>query len=195
MSDENQSTVELVEFTIKDLTLKIEAPYEEGHQISAGEASALNQLLRENTRNNLAKKVEELMDKNEWTVEEVRSDPEKLAQFQTIVDTYVEKYEFGERSGGGRISDPVEAKAMERAREVVRSKIVETGFKVSEYKASEISALAKQVLDGPLGEGIREKARADVEETRKLAEASIDIPLIRKDKPKAEAEEAQPDAE
>lgn len=195
MSDENQSTVELVEFTIKDLTLKIEAPYEEGHQISAGEASALNQLLRENTRNNLAKKVEELMDKNEWTVEEVRSDPEKLAQFQTIVDTYVEKYEFGERLGGGRISDPVEAKAMERAREVVRSKIVEAGFKVSEYKASEISALAKQVLDGPLGEGIREKARADVEETRKLAEATIDIPLIRKDKPKAEAEEAQPDAE
>lgn len=83
------STTPRVEFTISNEQFTIAVCISAGHPCTEGEAEALNQLLRENVRNNLTGKV------NAGKVDFVT---------QEMVDSYVAGYEFGVRSTGPKRS-------------------------------------------------------------------------------------------
>ena len=76
-----------VPFVIQGKTFLVYQPYVEGHVNTAGESSALNQTLAENTRNNLASEAKE----------------GKLTQ--TRVNEYITGYNFGVSSGRGPSTD------------------------------------------------------------------------------------------
>ena len=150
-------------YTIQKGVFSVPMPYIEGHICTGGEADALNQTLAENVRNNLATKLDEKM--SALSDEERRTlatlNPELYAQLQAEVDGYVEGYEFGRRSGGGRIADPIEAEAMRLATTAIRGAITAKGLKIKEIGAERINELARDLLERDAT--IRERAKTLVE--------------------------------
>lgn len=144
------------QITIQKRTFNVPNPYEEGHQITAGEAGALNQVFHENVRNNLAKKISELDD----------------AAAQAAVDAYVESYKFGERTGGGGgPRDPVKVEAMRIARELVKKAILKAGRKIEDFGAKAISERAAVELEKH--PEWTEQAKERVAAMRETADASL----------------------
>lgn len=142
-----------VEFTIGGRIFQVPEPFAEGHTLTEGQADALNQVLRENVRNNLAKK-------------------EDLTQAD--IDDYVEKYEFGVRTGGGgRVVDPIMREALtmavDKIKEAIRSR---SDLRLSDYKAADITGLAKQYLDKH--PEVIEEARSIVERKQRVADATLE---------------------
>lgn len=78
-----------VEFTIAETVVTIPTVFVAGHPCTEGEAEALNQLLRENVRNNVAGKIK--AGKVDFVT-------------QPMVDEYVTDYEFGVRATGPKRS-------------------------------------------------------------------------------------------
>jgi hypothetical protein len=142
---------DLATITIAGHPFTVPSRYEEGHELTAGEASALNQTLRENVRNNLAKK-------------------EGLTQEQ--VNEYATHYEFGVRTpGAGRQSDPVMAEAMRLAKALLKDKLKAAGKKAD---ADAINEAAKNLLShAQYGPPIMEKAKARVAEAQSIASAEL----------------------
>jgi hypothetical protein len=163
MTDVATITIAGHPFTIADR-------YEEGHELTAGEASALNQTLRENVRNNLAKK-------------------EGLTQ--DAVNDYAAKYEFGVRTpGAGRQSDPVMAEAMRLAKALLKDKLKAAGKKAD---GDAITEAAKNLLShAQYGPPIMEKAKARVAEAQSIASAELGdiINSIPEKQPEAPAQAA-----
>lgn len=118
--------------------LVIKQPFKEGHTCTGPEAHVLNQTMVENTRNNLRTSVEEAKEKGA-----------SLADVQQLVDEYLVKYEFGARTGGGRIADPIKAQAMEEARKKIRKAFIKQGRRLKEITSEEINKRAQALLDHP----------------------------------------------
>ncbi len=147
------------QITIAGHSFNVPVRYEEGHELTAGEASALNQTYHENLRNNFAKKVKDA------------GASADLAALQAELDQYAEAYQFGVRtSGGGGVSrDPVMSEAMRIAKTQIGDLIRAKGGKVTDYEPTAITAAAKALLDKPQGAQIMEVAKARVEEQKRLA--------------------------
>lgn len=144
-------------------TVSVPQPYAVGpHELTAGEASALNQTIAENLSNNLrAKLTDGNPDESDraWTAEEA----------QAIVDKYLEEYEIGVRragSGSARVTDPVEREARKIARAKAVALVKENGGKPSDY---DLDPIIDQIFDANrdllMAEGAKivkanEKARA-----------------------------------
>lgn len=145
--------------------------YEEGHELTAGEAAALNQTFHENLRNNFAKRVKDAKDNGSFDAEAL----------QTEFNKYAEDYAFGIRTGGGgAVRDPVMAEAMNIARGQVRAAIKKKGLKLADVQATAITNAAKKLLEK--NPEILELARARVEETKAvstddLSELVADLPM------------------
>jgi hypothetical protein len=157
------------QITIARHTFNVPLRYEEGHELTANEASALNQTYHENLRNNFAKKVEEVA--NGGTLSS-----EALANLQEQLDAYAEGYEFGMRSGGGAVRDPVAKEAMKLARdkaiEAFKKDGAKKGYKLKDVDASKITDLAKRILDKY--PEIMELAKQRVEEAQAAAAGDLD---------------------
>lgn len=123
--------------TISGKTFDIGDRYSQGHALTENEASALNQLRRENIRNNMAKSVKD--------ADEAGTFDQDAMQAQ--VTEYSDAYEFGQRTGGGATGDPVKREAMEMARQAIRKAIKEGGKKLSDYSAAQITAAAEAQLE------------------------------------------------
>lgn len=153
------------EITIGGQTFKVAPQYKEGDTLSANEASALNQTLFENLRNNFASKVKE-----------GSAAGVDHAVMQSQLDTYAEAYEFGMRSGGGGRRDPVRSEALAIAAEMVKNKIKEKGKKLSDYSPKQITDLAKQAIDSGRYPNIWEMAKDRVEQQKQVAnEAATEL--------------------
>lgn len=143
-------SLERVELTINSYPFTVMERYEEGHEITAGEASALNQTMRENIRNNLAKK-------------------EGLTQEQ--VDAYATEYQFGVRTPGtGRTTDPVISEFMRLARQKIKDALKAAGKSAD---AEAINTAAKSMIGTPRGEPLMALARQRVEEAKSVAAESL----------------------
>lgn len=137
---------EAVALTIGGNQFTVYSRYEEGHELTAGEASALNQTLRENVRNNLAKK-------------------EGLTQAD--VDAYASEYQFGVRTpGAGRTADPVMAEFMRLAKAKIREALKAKGKTAD---ADAITAAAQSLATKPQGEAIMALAKQRVAEAQSVA--------------------------
>lgn len=143
--------------------------YEEGHELTAGEAAALNQTYHENLRNNFAKKVKDAKDGGSFD----------LAALQEEFSQYAEDYQFGVRTGGGggATRDPVQVEAQAIARGQIRAMIKKKGKKNVSPKA--ITAAVKQLLEkNPhIYELAKERvAQAQAAAHESLAELVDDLP-------------------
>lgn len=145
---------------IQGVVLSIAQPFNEGHNCTANEAAALNQLLKENVRNNQAPTVKKM-------------DEAKTAkgEIQKMLDEYVGSYEFGVRRSGGT-KDPVEAEAIALAKEKVKAAMAAKGIKLSEVKAADITEKAIEVVNKH--PQFREKAKQIVA-ARKLDIEGLEI--------------------
>lgn len=113
------------EITIQGVVVAVSAPYAEGHQITAAEAKALNQVRAENIRNNMAKKVKKAA--------EGGADAKAI---QALVDQYDAEYEFTLASvgGGGKTLDPLTKEARSIARAYISKLLKEQGITQKAYK-------------------------------------------------------------
>jgi hypothetical protein len=153
------------QITIAGHSFNVPVRYEEGHELTAGEASALNQTYHENLRNNFAKTVKEATDAGNAD----------LGALQAKLDEYAASYQFGVRSGGGGATrDPIMSEAMRIAKKQIGDLIKAKGGKVSDYAGEAITNAAKALLARPEGEKILEVARARVEEQKSLAANNLD---------------------
>jgi len=142
--------MERVELTIGGNVFTVMERYEEGHELTAGEASALNQTMRENVRNNLAKK--EGLD-------------------QGYVDQYATEYQFGVRTPGtGRTTDPVITEFMRLARQKIKEAL-KANHKTADAEA--INTAAKSMIGTPRGEPLMALAKQRVEEAKSVAAESL----------------------
>jgi hypothetical protein len=133
--------------------------YEEGHELTAGEASALNQTFHENLRNNFAKKVKDAIESGAFDQD----------AFQSEFSSYADTYEFGVRSGGGVRSDPVMKEAMNIARGKLQERMRQKGIKA---EASAVTEAAKKlIVKNP---EIMELARQRVAEAQAAAAEDLD---------------------
>lgn len=150
------------QITIAGATYNVPVRYEEGHELTAGEASALNQTFHENIRNNLAKQ------QKEGTLT------------QEAVDKYAAEYQFGVRSGGGGVSrDPVMSEAMRLAKGRITAGLKAKGKKVSDVDPSALTAAAKALIerDGTILELAKERvAQAQSVATGDLSDLIASLP-------------------
>jgi hypothetical protein len=147
--------MEMEQITIAGHAYNVPVRYEEGHELTAGEASALNQTFHENIRNNLAKKAKE----------------GTLTQGE--VDQYAQGYQFGVRTPGtgGVTRDPVQSEAMRIAKRQVSDLIRKSGKKVSDYEATAINSAAQALIQRD--PAILDLARQRVAEQQSLAQNDL----------------------
>lgn len=148
-------------FVIQGVNFMIAQPFAEGYVLKPNEAAAMNQLLAENVRNNMAKAVKTEVEKA-GSVENA-----DVAALQEAVDKYTSDYEFGARIGG-RTSDPVERKARDIATTKVREAIKAQGVKISDVPTDKINELAQTYLDQHK-DAIYSIAKSQVEAEQALA--------------------------
>jgi hypothetical protein len=152
--------------TIQGQDFEIPSPFEEGHPCTANEAAALNQLLKENVRNNFANRVKKAVEDGTFDAKQMQKDLEQ----------YVAEYEFGVRrggSGGSTPVDPVEKEAMALARDKVKQSLKSQGYKISEVGAEKINELAAQVLEKY--PKLREQAKQIVDLKKQTGEDALQL--------------------
>jgi PP-loop superfamily ATP-utilizing enzyme len=169
------------EITIQGFAFSVPAPFSEGHTVTAGEASALNQTLAENIRNNLAKTIDKAVEAaakaNAIDVKDVTAGHLDLDELQGKVNEYVQEYEFGVRAGGGRnITDPVEREAMNIARTKVREALKSKGYVLAEIPKETIDKLAEDLVEA--NPAITDEAKRRVESTKSFAVGEIDLGAV-----------------
>ena len=150
------------DITIQGETFSCPVPFAEGHVCTLHEANALNQLTKENVRNNFAPRVK--------AGKENSTDP---AQIASDFEAYVVGYEFGERKGGGS-KDPVHTEAMNLARILVKKALVKAGKAVKDVGAKEITRLAEEAIEK--NSWIVDRARETVA-ARQLEGAELELGL------------------
>lgn len=147
--------------TVAGKTFTMPLPFDEGHILTAGEASQLNQVYHENLRNNVAKKVKEAVDSNKFD----------QTEFQALIDKMASEYEFGKRRAGGprASTDPILREALRLATEAISTKLRSQGKKPSEF--SNLKEIAQKLVDtNPI---FKEKAAEIVAERQAVADATL----------------------
>jgi hypothetical protein len=166
------------QITIAGKTFEAPVRYEEGHELTAGEASALNQTYHENLRNNFAKRVKDSIDNNTFDAE----------LLQTEFSDYAEEYQFGIRVGGVT-RDPIMSEAMQIAKGQIRAALKKKGVKLASVESSAITEAAKKLVASPRGEPIMALAKQRVEEAQSAAAEDLSdlVSGLKQKAPKAEA--------
>jgi hypothetical protein len=148
------------EITIQGQAYRVPLRYAAGHTLKDNEATALNQLLHNNIRNNFSQKVLKATKAAEAEGTEVDH-----AGLQQQLDDFCNRYEFGTRlgKGGTTPADPAEHLAMSRARVIVRSAIKEKGLQWTGTQIEEAARqlLAKQGPGGPLLTAAKQQLEAE----------------------------------
>ena len=127
---------------IGGLSFNVPLPFNEGYVLRPKDAAQFNQVYHENLRNNFNKTVAERVAQSEESGEAVDT-----AQLQAEFNEYVAEYDFGERRGGFRTTDPVLQEAMDIGRELIRVALKRRGHKIADIGAKKISELAKKAID------------------------------------------------
>lgn len=172
----------IAKITIQGLEFEAPQPYKPGaHELTEGEASALNQTLAENLRNNFAPKIKAEMAKYRQAnglAEDAEVAISSLDQdaLNEAFDKYASEYEFGVRKGGGgprTPTDPVEREAFGIARDKVKAALKAKNIEVGSVSKEKMGEYIKQVLDKY--PAIREEAKRRVDTTAGLAVEGLDV--------------------
>lgn len=109
------------------------------------------------------------------TIADLGSEEKVKAEAMIVANINLEKLYAGDiRITGGKsaskISGKVKTEAMRLARNIIKDEIKRSGGKISHYKASEITAAAKEYLDGDDGASLIETAKENLTAREKTAE-------------------------
>jgi len=163
------------EITIAGQVFTVPVRYAEGHVLTAGEASALNQTYHENLRNNFASNVKaarvvpaETEGGEAGSRELSESD---VAALQAKLDEYAAEYQFGVRAAGSSRApvDPVEREAISLAKDAVRAALKKQDKKADAEQVATLAALL--VEKNPQ---FRIVAAQRIEASKAVAGASLD---------------------
>lgn len=161
------------DLTIQGLTFSAPQPYAAGHTLTDNEASALNQVLAENLRNNFAgtikqafedfRKTNNLAEDAEVAVDQLDKD-----DLETKFTAYAAEYEFGvRRAGGSRLpSDPIEREAYEMAQDLIKQALKKKNVKLDTVPKEKFHEFVTQLLDSK--PEIRAEAKRRVEASRSI---------------------------
>jgi hypothetical protein len=165
--------------TCNGLIFHVTQPYEEGQEIKANEAAALNQLRCENLRNNFAPTVAKA--KTNYDVEDANELPDEVkAELQEAFEQADEEYEFYKHTRSTRLpKDPVAAEAMNMARDLVKDMLAKQGYSIAGKEngigKERYNSLVQSILDHEVhGKNLREKAKLMVDLANQ-AKHDIDI--------------------
>ena len=185
---------------IQGTFFEIDSPYEEGYSLKANEASAMNQLLGENIRNNMATTVRNAKLKAAgWSDEQIKQakveqmtpvadsttlSDDQISELQETIDEYVSSYQFGVRTGRAR--SPFEKAVEDIVTEMLDKALKANGYSPSKMQKEErakYDALYTRVLD------------ANREEVERAAQERLDSLAGLQIKGFNVAEEAEKEAE
>lgn len=123
-------------------SFEISQPYEVGHVLTEAEAKALNQLRSENIGNNMRKAVKEAKEKG---------DTSGLA---AAVASYDSTYTFAMGGGGSstRKLDPYEREAQKIAKELLKTKLAQTGRKLTDVPQDKTKEEWDQIVQDKVDE-------------------------------------------
>lgn len=141
--------------TIQGETFEIGQPFGEGHICNANQAAALNQLLAENIRNNFGAQMKK-----------AEKDGKDIPD-QADLDTYVEKYEFGIRTGGFASADPVEREARKMAADHVKAAWRDEGYPMKDLTAEDLNNYINDIM-AENGDALREVARENIDRRKSV---------------------------
>lgn len=153
------------EITIQGQELTIEVPYEDGHVLTAAEASQLNQVYAENIGNNFRAKVKEMLEGGS-----------SVDDIQAALDTYAETYEFGVRRSSGaskRTVDPIEKEARALAKKALTDFFKKKDVDFSSLSVDEKEAAIRTYFEKH-GEKVRAIAARRVADAKAMAEAGLE---------------------
>lgn len=153
------------EITINGQELSIEVPYEDGHVLTAAEASQLNQVYAENIGNNFRSKVKEMLEGGS-TLEDI----------QAALDAYAETYEFGVRRASGstkRTVDPVQKEMRALAKKALTDFFKKKDVDFSALSVDEKEAAIRTYFEKH-GEKIRAIAERRVADAKAMADAGLE---------------------
>lgn len=168
--------------TIQGLEFTAPQPYRAGpYELSEGEASALNQTLAENLRNNFAGRVKAAKDEYRKANglgedDDVPVSGLDIEALQEEFDKYADEYEFGvRRAGGGTRTpvDPVEREAHRIALDRVKEAFRKENVKISSVPKERLNEIVKAVL-GKYPD-IREIAKRRVEEQSQIVLSDLNL--------------------
>lgn len=167
-STDRKITISGIEFTVPQ-------PYAPGTiELTAGEASALNQVLGENLRNNFAAVIRKTMDEYR-KANQLEADAEvpvtslDIDQLRSDFAEYAANYEFGVRGTGTRSApvDPVLRKANEIAWAKIKDSLKKKNVKITSISEEQKDSYISQVL--AKYPAIMEEARRQVDAVATLA--------------------------
>ena len=154
---------------IQNESFDIPRPFLEGYVCTNADASVLNQVLGENTRNNFADRVKKA---KEAATDEAPFNKKKM---KAEIDEYLETYEFGVRRGRGP-ADPVEREALNIAKDIVKNAIREKGMKLGDIDVENINKLAEQVVaENP---DVTKEAKRRVDQRNKMTAGELDLSSV-----------------
>lgn len=130
---------QLREITIQGAVFSVADRYAEGHALTAGEASALNQTRAENLRNNCSAELKKLREANAEAGLGDALTEAQIAEFQTKLDAYAAEYQFGIRVAREPL-DPVEAQAIKDMAAAIRAKLKAKGQKPTAEQVDDLIA-------------------------------------------------------
>lgn len=136
---------------IQGLFLDAALIYDEGHELTEGEADVLNQTRCENLRNNFAAHIKKACDENKIDGKPTEDsadlpDPIKAA-LQKEFDAYQDGYNVGEGARGRQEADPVKRQALQLAVEQVKKALRKKGHKLTDVGTEKINDLAGDAID------------------------------------------------
>ena len=135
------------DLVVQGVTLEAPTPYEAGHTLTDNEAHVINQTWLENLRNNFAPIIKKYLDNGELKSADELS-VEQRTELQSKFDAYSSAYEFGVRTGGGRVSlDPVQAQAMQLAVQQVKKSLKAKNFKLKDVGMEKVNELAAAAIE------------------------------------------------
>lgn len=188
---------------IQGVRFIIASPYKEGYQLKANEASAMNQLLAENIRNNMASTVRNAKLKQiGWSEEKIKAakaeqanpaaegvqlTQEAVAELQGQIDEYVTGYEFGVRSGTRK--DPLEREMEAISKAILDDALRNAGkqpSKLFKENRTKYDALLNRILEENRDE-IESRARTILQQRAGIA-AELDLDDIPDNGEEAEEE-------
>lgn len=179
---EAQSSVPTTQITVQGLTFDAPQPYTAGtKELTDGEASALNQTLAENLRNNFAPQVKKALEeykKANNLPEDAEVGVDQLDHEALIeaFDKYADEYEFGVRRAGGGTrapADPVGREAHRIASAKVREALKKKGLKIDSVSKEKMA----EFIEGVLAKypEIKEEAKRRVEATQTIAASDLEL--------------------
>lgn len=142
------------EIKINKVDYTIPCPFEEGHVCTANEAKALNQLLKENVRNNFASRIK----------------PDAPIPSQEEFDAYVAGYEFGIRSITS--TDPVMKEMIKLAEGLVMKSLTKAGVTKKALGTDNFNKKVDEILANP---EIEAKIRARAEQIIEIKAQAMDL--------------------